>query len=263
MNDPELVREIVSSMARRAVSIPITVKCRIGVDDLDSYEDLKRFIATVHQGGVNKFIIHARKCLLNGLTTKQNREIPPLRYEVVHRLVQDFPELTFVLNGGINSLAEAEHHISASGFVHNESPSSIGDIILPPVHGVMIGRAAYNNPLLLCTVDSSFYGKSDPCLTRREILQKYITYCEWSQSDEGPHRTVKGRFQGVSTALLLNPMRNVINGVRHVNKFRMTLNDLYVQRVSGINGIPNPSPREIVREASLPLSSFSSSSSSL
>eukprot|EP01035_Chromulina_nebulosa_P002734 gene2734-3723_t len=171
MLQPDLVRQIVSSMSRR-VSIPVTVKCRIGADDMDSYEELTRFISEAHQGGANKFIIHSRKCLLSGLTTKQNREVPPLRYEVVHRLVRDFPELKFVLNGGINTLADAQLHMDPAGYRFEEES-------LPAVHGVMIGRAAYSNPLLLCNVDSVFYGEKDPCLSRRQILQRYIEYCEW------------------------------------------------------------------------------------
>ena len=240
MLQPDLVRQIVSSMARR-VSIPITVKCRIGADEVDSYEDLIKFITEANLGGAQKFIIHARKCLLNGLTTKQNREIPPLRYEVVHRLVKDFPDLKFVLNGGVESLEAAQVHMDPSGYV-------FGDEVLPPVHGVMIGRAAYSNPLLLCTADSTFFGEKDPCLTRREILQRYIEYCEWCQSEEGPRRTVKGREQVVTTSVLLNPMRNVINGIKHVQKFRMALNDLYIEKLQGMKGLVNPSPREIVRD---------------
>lgn len=239
MLQPDLVRQILSSMSRR-VSIPVTVKCRIGADDMDSYEELTRFISEAHLGGANKFIIHSRKCLLNGLTTKQNREVPPLRYEVVHRLVRDFPELKFVLNGGLNTFEDAQLHMNPAGYQFEEER-------LPAVHGVMIGRAAYSNPLLLCTADSVFFGEKDPCLSRRQILQRYIEYCEWCQSEDGPRRTVKGRLQTVTTAVLLNPMRNVINGIPHVQKFRMALNDLYVEKVHGMKGCVNPSPREIVR----------------
>lgn len=104
MLQPDLVREITYSMQRKS-NLPVTVKCRIGVDNVESYEELSSFIQTVSLGGVNKFVIHARKCLLNGLTTKQNREVPPLKYEVVHKLVEDFPDLKFVLNG-----TEKSHH---------------------------------------------------------------------------------------------------------------------------------------------------------
>lgn len=193
MLEPDHVRQIVSTMARR-VSVPVTVKCRLGVDDHDSYEELTHFIDTVRSGGVNKFIIHARKCLLNGLTTKQNRDIPPLRYEVVHRLVQDFPDLTFVLNGGVRSLVEAEEQLcvcppmsQASDITSASLPAALAPSTSCSLHGVMIGRAAFSNPLMLSTIDSQFYGVSDPCLTRRGILERYINYCERIQSEEfGP-----------------------------------------------------------------------------
>lgn len=151
MLQPDLVREIVYSMQRR-VSIPVTVKCRIGADELDSYDDLLNFIRCANSGGVKKFVIHSRKCLLSGLTTKQNREIPPLKYEVVHRLINEFPDLQFVLNGGIQSFEEAKVHINKSGYLHHLDDNN--NEMLPPVHGVMIGRTAYNNPLTFCTADS-------------------------------------------------------------------------------------------------------------
>lgn len=225
MLQPELVREIVYSMQRK-VSIPVTVKCRIGADDLDTYEDLLKFIRCASKGGAKKFIIHSRKCLLNGLTTKQNREIPPLQYEVVHRLINEFPELRFVLNGGIQSFSQAKIHINREGYLHNVD--NLYYESLPPVHGVMIGRAAYSNPLMFCTADSEFFGVRDPCLSRRDILSRYIDYCEWAQSDEGPRRIVKNKNQMVSTSVLLNSMRNIIHGIKNVNKFRLLLNDLYI-----------------------------------
>lgn len=293
MLEPELVREIVNQMQRRA-SVPVTVKCRIGVDEQDSYPQLTHFIRCAHEGGARKFIIHARKCLLNGLTTKQNRDIPPLHYEVVHRLAQDFPDLTFVINGGIQSFEQATEHFSDFNFnladtplsplaplyranaIHttvanaevipvssiNASTSSTAVDIggsdasilqslqhelhekLPGIHGAMIGRAAYQNPLLFVTADSTFYGVKDPCLTRRQILERYIQYCEWCQSDAGPKRIVQGnKEQTTSTMVLLNAMRNVINGVKNVNAYRQKLNDEYMIRVKKT---PNPSPREVV-----------------
>jgi tRNA-dihydrouridine synthase A len=152
MLEPDLVREIVAAMGRRT-SKPITVKCRIGADNRDSYEELQEFIMAAHSGGVNKFIIHSRKCILKGLTTKQNREIPPLKYEVVHRLCRDFPELTFVLNGGITTFAQAQTHLDPSGYHHAYSVDGIDGTegnrmveVLPPVHGCMIGRQAWSHP---------------------------------------------------------------------------------------------------------------------
>lgn len=253
MLDPELVRQIVSNMQRR-VSVPITVKCRIGADEKDSYDDLTRFINCARDGGVRKFIIHSRKCFLNGLTTKQNRDIPPLKYEVVHRLVRDFPDLNFVLNGGIQTFEDAKAHIN-SPYYHRSSPE--GDDsdeqqkieCLPAAHGIMIGRTAFSNPMLFATADSDFFGVKDPCLSRREVLEHYIQYCEWCQSDTGPFKLIKknGNKQKISTSVLLNPMRNVITGLKNTNAFRKALNDLYVVGVR--KGIANPSPREVIEGA--------------
>lgn len=225
MLEPDLVREIVSSMQRR-VSIPVTVKCRIGADDQDSYSELLDFIRAASSGGAKKFIIHSRKCFLSGLSTKQNRDVPPVKYEVVHSLVKEFPELKFILNGGIQTFSAAKAHLSTSGhhYSFDEMQTKLGsgcidlpaktwgtenipgniplNIQLPPVHGIMIGRAAFSNPLLFATADSSFYNIPDPGLTRRQIVDRYIDYCEWAQSDEGPHRPMghgPGR-QSVSTS---------------------------------------------------------------
>lgn len=238
MLNPDNIRKIVYEMSRKSVC-PITVKCRIGVDNQDSYDDLKKFIECAHAGGANKFIVHSRKCLLTGLTTKQNRDIPPLKYEVVHRLVSEYPDLQFVLNGGITSLQSASSHMSEKYLFENEE--------LPPVHGVMIGRAAYNNPCMLATVDSMFYGVKDPCLSRRAILERYINYCEWAQSEEGPTRIVRnGTKQCASTMILINAMRNVVNGMKQCNAFRKALNDIYMHEIQG-HALPfNPDPRVIV-----------------
>lgn len=238
MLDPDLVRRIVYSMQRR-VSIPVTVKCRIGVDAKDSYEDLTQFIALAHQGGANKFIIHARKCI-NGLSTKQNRDIPPLKYDVPRRLVRDFPELQFVVNGGVQSLEEASQHFTDLVSLDNE--------VLPAMHGVMIGRLAYNNPVSLCRADSMFYGERDPCLSRRQIIERYLEYCDWIQSEDGPHRFTKsGKKQITSSMLLINAMRNVINGIPCVQKFRTALNDHYVEQLHLNPNEANPNPRIVVR----------------
>lgn len=247
MLDPEYLREIVYSMQRR-VSIPVTVKCRIGADDLDKYEDLTHFIRCASAGGTRKFVVHARKCLLNGLSPKQNREIPPLRYETVHRLVRDFPELTFVLNGGINTFAQAKTHVDLDNKYSFYSGSEEGEM-LPAVHGVMIGRAAYTNPAMFATADSEFHGVADPCLTRRQVLEKYIDYCDWVQSDDGPSYTSRGKHVTVTTSVLLNAMRNIMHGLPNQQRFRTALNDVYMEKIKGINGDPNPSVREVVSSA--------------
>lgn len=231
MLEPDLVRGIVSSM-QRVSSLPVTVKCRIGVDDQDSYDELKRFIGAVSEGGARKFVIHARKCILKGLSPKQNRDVPPLRYELVHALVRDFPDLTFVLNGGVLSLDEAAAQMTGAH----------------PVSGVMIGRAVFNNPLMLACADSTFYGTSDVCHSRRRVVEGYMDYCDWAQSDEGPLRVVAGKRQQATSALLLKPVHNLMVGLANNSRYKVALNDEYVARVRA--GEPNPPPRDIVRPPS-------------
>lgn len=158
MAEPELVAECVMAM-NQAVKLPVTVKTRIGVDARDSYADLTQFISMVAQAGCRTFIIHARKAWLQGLSPKENREKPPLRYEVVHAIKQDFPHLEVVLNGGVIALEEIREHLQL-------------------LDGVMIGRAAYHNPYLLALVDPYFYGASRPALTQHEIIEAFLPYVE-------------------------------------------------------------------------------------
>jgi tRNA-dihydrouridine synthase A len=138
MAEPELVRDCLAAM-RAAVSVPVTVKCRIGIDAQDEEEDFSRFVETVRQSGVSTFIVHARKAWLQGLSPRENREIPPLNHERVYRLKQRQPDLTVVINGGITSLDDACRH-------------------LDHVDGVMLGRAAYQTPWLLHDVDNRLFG---------------------------------------------------------------------------------------------------------
>jgi len=156
MAEPHLVAELVASM-RGNVNIPVTVKHRIGIDDLDSYEHLHRFVETVSSAGCTSFTVHARKAWLTGLSPKENRTIPPLRYDVVYQLKRDFPQLEIILNGGVTSLEQAHNH-------------------LEHVDGVMIGREAYGNPYLLACADAIFYGDDSPAPTRREVLERLIPY---------------------------------------------------------------------------------------
>lgn len=238
MTEPDHVREIVSQMGRRTHQ-PITVKCRLGVDAKDSYEELCAFINSCYLGGVKKFIIHSRKCFLRGLTTKQNREVPPLRYDVTHRLVKEFPDLKFVLNGGITTLEEAKQHM-----VSPWQPDSSQDE-LPGMHGVMIGRAAYSNPLLFAKADSTFFGCRDPDLTRRQLLERYISYSEYCQSENGPKKvTSRNAVVCPTTSVLLKPVHNVMLGLRNAGKYKQELNDIYVSLTR--QGMANPSCREVV-----------------
>ncbi|HEX4892250.1 MAG TPA: tRNA dihydrouridine(20/20a) synthase DusA [Hyphomicrobiaceae bacterium] len=157
MAEPDLVGDCVSAM-RAAVSVPVTVKCRIGIDDQDSEADLERFATTMIAAGIEVLIVHARKAWLKGLSPKENREIPPLDYDRVYRLKARHPELMVVINGGIASLEEAEAH-------------------LPHVDGVMLGRAAYQTPYdVLADVDRRIYGEEGARRTRAEILERLMPY---------------------------------------------------------------------------------------
>ncbi len=175
MLKPALVREIVSSMCRRT-SCPVTVKCRLGVTNhRDTYEDLVEFITEAHAGGATKFIVHARDCVLEGLSTKQNREIPPLRYHEIERLRREFPDLTFILNGGVQTIDEALQHMGR--FVADEEGGDDETKLFP--HGVMVGRAVWRNPLILAEVDPKVYGcRWDDELTRRRIIEQYGEFCD-------------------------------------------------------------------------------------
>lgn len=158
MAEPGLVRDCVAAMIE-AVSVPVTVKSRIGIDHRDSYDGLARFIGTVADSGCNTFIIHARKALLSGISPKQNREIPPLRYDYVKRIKQEFPELEIVLNGGVHSVEEALEH-----FAH--------------VDGVMIGRAAYNDPWILRDADRLIFGAAGGAASRHAVVEAMLPYIE-------------------------------------------------------------------------------------
>jgi tRNA-dihydrouridine synthase A len=158
MRDPPLVAACIASM-QEAVSIPVTVKCRIGVDDYDSEANLLDFVRVVADAGCKIFIIHARKAILSGLSPKQNRQIPPLNYERVVAVKQRFPELTIVLNGGISSLESAQE-------------------LLQKVDGVMLGRQAYQNPYLLHLVDSKLFGAAEITTDRIQYIHQYLPYME-------------------------------------------------------------------------------------
>ena len=158
MAEPALVARCVAAMRAR-VALPVTVKCRIGIDDQDSEADLERFIVAVAEAGCRTFIVHARKAWLQGLSPKENREIPPLDYDRVYRLKAAHPELEIVINGGIASLDEAQTH-------------------LVRVDGVALGRAAYHNPYLLAEADRRLFGDAPPTRSRRQVIEALIPYAE-------------------------------------------------------------------------------------
>lgn len=155
MFEPTLVAECVSAM-QAEVKIPVTVKCRIGVDAQDSYEALHHFITLVANAGCKIFIVHARKAWLSGLSPKQNREIPLLQYEIVRQVKKDFPHLTIIINGGIKTVTDINSHF-------------------PYVDGVMIGRAAYSNPYLLAEIQANLF-KNKEILSRHEVINKFLPY---------------------------------------------------------------------------------------
>lgn len=180
MLEPQLVADCVAEM-RQAVSIPVTVKSRIGVDDHDSYEELEHFIRTVAAAGCNTFIVHARKAWLSGLSPKENRDIPPLCYDVVYQLKQDFPNLNIIINGGITSLD------SCQAFLHQ-------------LDGVMLGREVYHNPYFMCEVDKQLFGSQAPTLSRHQVVEAMIPYVQ-TQLKQGTRlnsisRHMLGLFHG-------------------------------------------------------------------
>ncbi len=156
MAEPERVAACVAAM-QAEVDIPVTVKCRIGIDEQDSEQDFQRFIDTVAAAGCRVFIVHARKAWLNGLSPKQNRDVPPLDYDRVYRLKAAHPELTIVINGGIETLDECERHIKQ-------------------LDGVMLGRAAYHTPFILADVDRRLFDADTPLPSRSEVLSGLIDY---------------------------------------------------------------------------------------
>jgi tRNA-dihydrouridine synthase A len=164
MKSPELVAQNVRQM-QAAVDIPVTVKTRIGVDDQEPKEALWKLVELSAEAGCETFIVHARKAWLEGLSPKQNRDVPPLDYELVYRLKEAFPELEVVLNGGITSMAQGQQHLQY-------------------VDGVMIGREAYSNPYCLSEVDTLFYADERSPLSRDKVLSAYIDYAS-SQIEQG------------------------------------------------------------------------------
>lgn len=184
MAQPQLVADCIKAM-QDAVDIPVTVKTRIGIDDSDDYQFLQDFVATVADAGCQQLIIHARKAWLKGLSPKENREVPPLNYQRVYQLKQDFPQLDISINGGIKTLQQAREQLQY-------------------LDGVMVGREAYSNPLLLSEVDALIYGSTAMPLTPQQVVQQMLPYIE-RQMQQGARfwhiaRHMLGLFQGVPGA---------------------------------------------------------------
>lgn len=181
MAKPELVADCVSSMQEK-VAIPITVKCRIGIDEMESYQAFENFVSIVADAGCENFIVHARKAWLQGLSPKQNREVPPLKYDFVHRLKSEKPELRITINGGIKSLEAVQQQLNY-------------------VDGVMIGREAYHNPYLFAAVDKEVFQDGAAAVkTREEIVLQMCDYMDGELAKgtalHSMSRHILGLFQG-------------------------------------------------------------------
>jgi tRNA-dihydrouridine synthase A len=191
MREPKLVADCTAAM-RQAVSIPVTVKCRIGVDDQAPELALRDLVCHCADTGVTRFIVHARKAWLQGLSPKENRDVPPLDYDLVYRVKRENPRLTIVINGGIDTLEEAEAHLAH-------------------VDGVMLGRAAYQNPAMLAEVDARFFGGE-----RRDLdtaVREYAAHVE------------KSLAEGMRLAVLVKPILGLFNGRPGARQFRRHLSE--------------------------------------
>lgn len=183
MASPKLVADCVDAM-KQQVSVPVTVKNRIGIDDQDSYDFLADFVGTVAEKGCDTFIVHARKAYLNGLSPAENRTVPPLKWDYVHRLKKEMPHLSIIINGGIKTVAEVQQNLSA-------------------VDGVMIGREAYSNPYLLADIEAEiFQNKNVP--SRDAVIEALIPYVDRAAAEGVPlkdiTRHILGLYQGLRGA---------------------------------------------------------------
>jgi tRNA-dihydrouridine synthase A len=198
MREPDRVAASVEAM-RAAVGLPVTVKHRIGVDELDRYEDMLGFVDVVAAAGCDRFSVHARKAWLSGLSPKQNRSVPPLRHAEVHRLKRERPALVVEINGGITNLDEAGAQ-------------------LDHVDAVMIGRAAWDNPYLFAEVDRRMFGAHAPDPGRAQVVAAYLEHVEaWLARPRGPTR-------GPSATILMRPLHNLFVGVAHAKRWKQAVN---------------------------------------
>jgi tRNA-dihydrouridine synthase A len=217
MAEPELVAECVAAMAS-VVKIPVTVKTRIGIDERDSYEELAHFISAVSAAGCETFIIHARKAWLSGLSPKENREVPPLRYDIAAQIKRDFPRQGIILNGGIQSLDQAKVHLET-------------------FDGVMIGRAAYHNPYLLADADRLLFGEADSPLPRRAVVESMLPYIQ-GELDRGV------RLHSMSRHLL-----GLYHGQPGGRLWRRHLGEAATQRSAGVTELRDVLEQDWLRSA--------------
>ena len=201
MSEASLVADCVKAM-RDAVQIDVTVKHRIGIDDITSYDFVRDFVGTVAEAGCNTFIAHARNAILKGLSPKENREIPPLRYEFAHQLKKDFPDLEIIINGGFKTVEEIDEHL-----LH--------------VDGVMIGREAYHNPFMMTSFDARYYNDTTVPKTRAEVLHAMIPYIQSQLEKHG--KSEKGG--GLKLNSITRHMLGLMAGLPNARAFRQTLSD--------------------------------------
>ncbi len=182
MLEPDIVAKCIKAMQLAASNIEVTVKTRIGVDNQDSYEFLSKFVEIMATAGCKTIIVHARKAHLSGLSPRQNRTVPPLHYEYVYRLKQDYPDLTFILNGGLKDKAEILTHVKE-------------------LDGVMVGREAYDNPYFLTDIDELLFNVTADSLSRFEVLDRYKIYVQQQLDKEVPLKILAQHIFGLFNGL--------------------------------------------------------------
>jgi len=197
MAEPQLVADCVKAM-RDAVEIDVTVKHRIGIDKIEHYDFVRDFVGLVADAGCKTFIVHARNAILKGLSPKENREIPPLKYETAYQLKRDFPQLEIIINGGIKTSAEVAAH-------------------LEHVDGVMLGREAYHNPYLMAGFDAQFYGDDAPIPSRDDVLAAMIPYIQAQLAEHGA--------RGLKLNSITRHMLGLMAGLPGARGFRQILSD--------------------------------------
>ena len=194
MAEPQLVADCVKAM-RDAVSIDVTVKHRIGINEVDSYDFVRDFVGAVTDAGCNTFIVHARNAILTGLSPKENREIPPLRYAYAYQLKKDFPQLEIIINGGIRTLDEIDAHLTR-------------------VDGVMLGREAYHNPYLMASFDARYYDDAASQRSRLQVIEAMLPYMQQQLATGGP------RLNSITRHML-----GLMAGLPGARGFRQKLSD--------------------------------------
>ena len=193
MLEPDLVKQCIESI-QSVSSTPLTVKCRIGIDKEESYEFIARFVEDLASVGIDTFFIHARNAILSGLSPRQNRSIPPLKYDYVYKLKNDYPNLKIIINGGIKTISECMDHLKY-------------------VDGVMVGREAYDNPMFLKDVDEMLFGDSKSKLVREELLLWYLDYLDASQRHTSEYK------------IMLKHIYGLYKSEQNARKFRYLINE--------------------------------------